>query len=279
MKQALAIVGALVGCNQVYGLEAVLLVDAPGPDAAPSCAGTLAYRQELQQVILQACEHYTSAADIDRALASCNRGARRYIAEGPIDGVLQEVAVEVTAAGAALLTRLAPEGDRAIIHHLGTSGTDKFSVYRREPAGWMRAYALPAVVDYDDSIGTPSRRPNARVLHARPNAGLVDEYVEEPADTWRWLRSYTTTELGTISLYTQFNLTPDGLHVVYQGFLFDGTLAIYHGQRASLDEPFGRGVAIAGIPRTVHDAFMTHDCGRIYFSGLSSVFYARQVGQ
>lgn len=278
MKHVLAIIGALAGCNQVYGLEPTRLLDAPPPDAAPSCDGMLAYRQELQQAFFQNCESYTAATDIDRAFAACRREGRQYFGEGTIDNPLDEVAVEQTSQTIAHAPRIAPEGDRAIIQHITTGGAVAFSVYRREPAGWMHVYALPITVDYDDSFGTPSRRPNARILHARPNAGVVDEYVEESPDVWRPLRSYSASQLGTLSLYTQFNLTADGLHVVYQGLTTEGT-AVYHARRANLDDPFGAGVPVAGIPRSVHDAFMTNDCGRIYFSGLSSVFYARQVEQ
>ena len=163
-----------------------------------------------------------------------------------------------------------------VLSFASQQGVTSFGMYERDATGWSRKYILPMIVDYDDSIGTPSRRPSARLIHVRPNAGLVDEWVEDAPDTWRLFHSYQPQDLGTISLYTQFNLTPDGLHAVFQQARVDGSYAVAHAWRDTIDAPFGQAVPIMGVPRSAIDAFMTHDCGRIYFAGLGSIFYAQQ---
>lgn len=267
----------LAACNQIYGLDDTRLAGPVPPDAPPACQPALAFDRRYEQALLVPCQDYVPAADADRALASCNAGGRAYFAEGPIGKPLVEVDVETRPGMVRGAPRLAPEGDRAIIQHFAVSVTSMYSVHERDATGWRWKYDLPLIAEFDDSVGTPSRRPNAHILHARPNVGLVDEYVEDAPDAWRLARSYTTDELGTRSLYTVFNLTADGLQVIYQQASLDGTLAISHAWRDSVDARFGPGVALDGIPRRVFDAFMTNDCGRVYFSGLSSIFYARQL--
>jgi hypothetical protein len=130
-------------------------------------------------------------------------------------------------------------------------------------------------VDYDDSVGVPSRGPRARFLHARPNAGMLDEYVEDPAGVWTRVASYTATELGTVAFYNTFNLTDDGLNVIYWASTTTGS-GIYRASRTSVDEKLANPTPLPGLPRTVYDPYMTNDCSRVYFSGLNSVFVARQ---
>jgi hypothetical protein len=275
MKHA-ALVIALAGCNQIYGLDQTRLVDARPIDPPPTCQPALEFTRRLQQVTYQECIQYVPATDVDYALAYCRDDSRGYIADGKIDGLLSEVAVDQRFAGSVpSQPRLAPEGDRAVIFHSITQGNNAYSVHHRDSTGWRFAYDLPIVYDFDDSVGVPSRSPRAHILHAIPNAGLVEEFVEDAPGVWRLLFTYKSSELATQSLYTQFNLTPDGLQVLYQGAFVEG-YAIYHAWRGSLDEKFGPGVAVEGIARTVQDAFMTENCARIYFSGLSSIFYAEQ---
>ena len=274
-----AIVLALAACNQVYGLEDTRLADPVPPDAAPTCQDKLAFDRRFEQVILMRCAYYVPAADGDLGLASCGAlDGRQFFADGPVDKPLVEVALEAHGDSVArAFPRLAPEGDRALITHLSDTLPPTFSVHYRDATKWAWAYDLPVVGDYDATVGTPSRRPHAHVMHASPNAARVDELVEDTPDNWRIVRSYTPQDLGTISLYTMFNLTPDGLHVVYQRVINDGTYEMTQASRTNIDAPFGPGTPLEGIPRTVFDAFMTNDCGRIYFSGLSSIFYARQL--
>ena len=52
--------------------------------------------------------------------------------------------------------------------------------------------------------------------------------------------------------------------------------AVFYGYRASLDERFSKPTVVPGAPLS-NDLFLTGDCDRVYFSGLSAVFYARRL--
>jgi hypothetical protein len=270
----------LAGCNQVYGLDpTVLQIDAPGPKP-PVCTPMLEFSPRVEQVIVQNCSSYVPAVELDRALASCGFGPEQVFAEGKRDGALAKIAFESGSANGYLESpRLAPEGDRAIVKHNMLTAMPAFSMYHRAASRWEVAYDLVAAAEFDDTMGTPSRRPSARVLYSRPNVGLVDELVEDPPGTWRVMRSYSTAELGINTGYSALNLTPDGLHAIVQGAASVPSTqqAIFHLWRDSLDAKFGPAVPVVGVPRLVTDAFMTNDCGRVYFSGLSSIFYTQQL--
>lgn len=273
MRRTLLAVVAIAGCNQALGLDATRLVDAAAPDAPPSCAHTpLAFQERLEQVLLQPCRAYVTS-DIDRALAVCPKPGGSILAEGRIDQPLVEIPSDAPPEQLILYAWLAPEGDRALVHAIPEPPV--FSVYRRDETSWRWSSDLPMITDYDDAIGVPSRGPAARVMHTRPNTGVVDELVEE-GGTWRLVRSYSYDHFGTLPIYAPVNLTADGLHVLFRSADLQPIPAIYHAARASIDEPFGGASPLANLPREIHDPFMTPDCGRVYFSGLSSVFYARQ---
>jgi hypothetical protein len=230
------LLATVAACNQVYGLDATVIVDAPAPDAPPACSDELMFRPQLQQIVLQPCVFYSIAADTNRAFAFCRPpGTVGFLAEGPVDGPLTELAVADIITAGVQIPIATPEGDRLILSYQDLQGPPMFGVYARRDDTWQRQYTLPMSIDFDDNIGAPSRRPDARILHARPNAAVVDEYVEDAPDSWRLLRSHSPMALGTSSLYSQFNLTPDGLHVVFRGSFPDGTVAVFHAARASRD--------------------------------------------
>lgn len=267
---------AVVGCNRALGLDQTQLVDALGPDAAPTCArDALAFDPQLRQVVLQPCSSYTTSEAADRALAICFLDGRLTLAEGRIDAPLAPIAVSGHPEPIVAVA-LAPDGARALIHHVSTTAPGVIASYVRDDAGWRWTHDLPITLDYDDTIGSPTGGPNMRVLHARPNSGVVDELVEDGPATWRVVHSYTPAELGTIHVYLPLSFTPDGLHAVFGGMDANGNRHVLHATRASLDDRLATGVPLAGVPRSVNDPYMTGDCGRVYFSGLSSIFYARQ---
>lgn len=275
MKRVLPLL-LVAACNQVYGLDPTQIVADAAPDAAPACSPELVYRPQFHQVIYQRCTSYSFARDVDRALAFClPEDAPAFIGEGRVDSMLARVTVEGVASPVRE-PRISPEGDRMFLLRATAAGVTGFAVYHRDATAWRYAYDLPVIGDYDDAVGVPSARPNARFMHSRPNAGVVDEYVEEAPDTWRLWHSYPAADFDTISLYTQFNLTADGLHVIYQAFALDSTIVVRHAWRDDIGAQFRKTLPIMGVPRGTVDGVMTPDCGRLYFSGLSSIFYAQQ---
>jgi hypothetical protein len=72
------------------------------------------------------------------------------------------------------------------------------------------------------------------------------------------------------------NLTADGLHLVVYSGTPGGTSTQFFASRASLDERFGQPLPIDAFPVNVPWGWMTENCGRMYLSGLSSIFYLAQ---
>ena len=52
--------------------------------------------------------------------------------------------------------------------------------------------------------------------------------------------------------------------------------AVAYVDRASMDEPFGTPVPIAGTVLTFERPYLTDDCARLYFAGLGEVLYLQQ---
>jgi len=164
----LTLVVAACACNRTFGLAETQLQDATGPDAAPTCRHDpqLAYARRVRQVIVQKCNNYVTSELVDRALATCFIDGRAQVGEGAIDQPLAPVpfAPHEPTSPTVFAPRLAPEGDRALVQQLGSASPGIFSVYRRDDAGWAWDLDLPITPDYDDTLGVPSRRPNARVM-------------------------------------------------------------------------------------------------------------------
>jgi hypothetical protein len=75
------------------------------------------------------------------------------------------------------------------------------------------------------------------------------------------------------------SLSPDGLRLVASGITIgpgSGVAAIVYAARASVNDPFSGAAPLEGTPSAGQTPFMTEDCGRLYFSGLGSVFYISQ---
>lgn len=86
------------------------------------------------------------------------------------------------------------------------------------------------------------------------------------------MASYTFAELGVYSMFQVPSLSENGLRLIYSG---EDSQAIQHATynvRASIADRFTRPGSLPELPR-VYDLYMNTDCSRIYFSGLSSVFW------
>ena len=265
----------VTGCNQVHGLEQTQLIDAPPP---PACSDSnVAFSPRARQFLLQHCTNYVASESLDRAVANCRFDLPALvISEGPRDGALAPAVLEQVPGSILTNVRLAPEGDRAIVEQL-RMGVSVFSMYRREVDRWRREYDLPLTVDFDDTVGIPSRSPYARVFHARPNAGVVDELVEDPPGTWRVHATYTPPELGVLSTYHPINLSADGLHLIYSSNTLESSFATFHAVRERIEDRFSQFGLLDGIPKRTSDLFMNGDCSRVYFSGLERVFYVERL--
>jgi hypothetical protein len=263
------------------------LIDAPPPDAPPSCPlmGAPQFSRVLHQDVLQDCIDYTISASANRALALCSddQGASFYVAEGEIDAPMQHAG-----------------GFETLTNHLGATldpdGTVAY-VYASYPAaattGWLRftrtadlqwtfdriASELPVA-----PITTPTRGSPQHIMAVTGMTFL--DMVANARGIFSTQDAYTAAELGASGAPYGPTWTSDGLQLLYydRPMIAGQHPAIAYTRRASLADRFGPAVHLDSISVYAQNgasAFgvvgeMTDDCGRFYFSVLSSVFYVQQ---
>jgi hypothetical protein len=275
---------ALCACDQVFGLTATRPVDATffdAPlDAAPTCNGTPQFSPLLHQAVFQACLYYTTSEARDLAAAACGQGSYDDY-DGAVDQVLSPATfMGGPRPGGPELPRLTPEGDELWGRFQVGPSSAVFSIFTHSGEHqWSYSRDLPITNPaMDDSVGTPTRKV-AGVRHFiywdHTNFQLV-EYLYD-GTTASLLRSYTPGELA--SSFVQFpQLSPDGLRLIFTGSLQtdpSNTVVTLYTQRATIADVFPPAVVLNTAPVTF-DPFLTADCGRLYTSGLGSIFYAQQ---
>ncbi|MGE5184665.1 MAG: hypothetical protein ACM31C_21485 [Acidobacteriota bacterium] len=272
-------------CNQTFGLNETRLRDASAPDAPPSCPtqGAPLFSSVVHQIVFQHCIDYTLSRSAGRALALCADpgGPGYHVADGPLDMPLSP------SAGLETLTYLdgavlEPDGNAALVYaYDGTSAA--WRRYVRDNAGqWTLAatFALPAM-----AITAPTTGATPHIF-GKPTS-TFEEYVADGNGGWTVAGTYTLQQLGVTANADHPTWTSDGLQLLLYDQLANNEFAIAYTQRASLADRFGPVTyldslaAYARNDSTETAAYggvgaMTDDCGRFYFSALSSVFYVQQ---
>lgn len=262
----------LVGCNQVYGLDATRASDAAyfdapfdAPYACPPIGTPPRFSRSFEQVVAQNCNNYTVSI-AGRAFARCALDDDQRIAEGPI-GARLAIAPGIDGNVANEVPRIGPDGRRAVIRQDQT-----YYLFERGDAGWERKAPIeippPARIG---AVSPPTRV--GRILLV--TSGEVRELADDGNGTFTHLRTQTFGELGLSGVTENVNLTADGLRLVFNGILGNGTQLLYT-DRPNLDTGFARPVAMPEVD-FLSNGFMTEDCARLYFSGLNSVFAARPM--
>jgi hypothetical protein len=277
-----------VGCDRALGLQETVLADGPPP---PMCTtrGLPPFSNRLVQAVAHDCVDYTVAVDSGRALARCSDGGLPYIAEGPVDTTPSQVLNDFDDLVTVAAARIDPDGSAAIV--IGTSASTGQLVYRRYRrraigSPWVYVVDLPAVVT-TTALTSATRGPNAHVI-AVDNVNVY-ELVENVA-SWTVARTTPLADLG-ITPADEPTITADGLRLLFARTLYTsgGVIAtVYYLERASIDAPFVgpptdvpslvdyTSTSPTGTLLPTLTGYMTPDCGRFYFSALSSVFYVAQ---
>lgn len=265
---------ALVGCNQIYGLEATKgrdaapkeFFDAP-PDAPFTCPGDDSaprFKPRFGQVPVGQCFAYTPSHDTKTAVAYC---FGLGIAEGPIDGPLASTIPPGTRT--LFDPRLFPEGDRMFIRD--TTNGNRVDIYARQGTTWSATPFLTAVPN-DWYVSNPSRGPDRRaiVLEYSPaiDGFVITEYVEQQPDAWTARPSY---KLNTVNFGTHPSLSSDGLRMVFSTFT-----GVFYASRPTLADRFDKPIELTTLPNQASYVFLEDDCSRIYFSALETVLYLEQ---
>jgi hypothetical protein len=273
---------AVCGCNWAYGLdETHLPADAP-PDApfrCPSSVGTPpTFSTLVTQAVLQECFGYSVSVPRDLAVAVCDQNRLfKFVAEGNIDKPLERSELAPPPIDPHF-TRLVPEGTELYVHE----ANNVISRYRRTDKMWTRAGPLvfPGIVlTGGDRLGAPSRGPQRHVMLRRMD-GALHEFIESANDgSWTLAHTYTANNFGVSVIDGAADLSPDGTKVTFPGSIFitsEIQVGVFYADRAMPSAMFGKAIRLAGTP-AISDPFLTQDCARIYFSGLSSIFYSQQL--
>ena len=249
--------------------------DCGGVDACPPIGTAPAFSRVIHQPIVAACTNYSESRTTRQAVAQCAVSQQMFVMQGPIDGPLAPIA-ELTG----FYARLAPEGDVLYTGGYATGGVAWFAHMRNDAGLWERTVEVafpPTSLNY---LGTPSRGPLRRVMVVDYNAQTaLLEYELAPSGDLRLLDRYSAADLGVAAFNgSMMNMSPDGLRAVFVAYGVGdtpGEMRVFYADRATVAQRFGAAVLLPDVP-TSREAYLSEDCGRIYFPGLGSLLYLRQ---
>lgn len=281
---------ALTGCNQIFGLESTVSGDASvsffdaGPDAMPVCGDpsvTPTFSTELHQVVFSnaGCANFqTSSIGLSFAICAPPPDYILHFREGHV-GDVSELALTRGDLDASTVfsASLTPEGNE--IYAVVYDATAGFGVWRfeRDAIGaWIRKEQTTIPFGMSKRLSTVSRGPRRRLFVVTTNTQFV-EYEQDAGGTWTNVGNYTASNFGVQVIFTM-SLSADGLRLLGNALLTSssGEATTVYAYRASINDRFSAAMPVPTAPAS-SDLFMTEDCDRVYFSGLSSVFYARRT--
>ncbi len=263
----------LVGCNQVFGTAQVRRTDAAYFDAAPDApfacpaTGTVpAFSRQFRQIAPQDCTSYTGSTVTHTAVAACRQDVGPpLLAAGELGGKLA-VQPELTSMLGALYTpRLSADGDRISALDKQPGGV-AVALFHLEAGTWVRdpdIAAAPLIV----AASELSHGPRAHLLIAY-TPDDVRELEDQGDGTWLEVGMGRAT-FGQIANTEGIHLSGDALRAWYD----DGGPTLF--DRPDRDSVFTRRDRFGGS-NGIGDAFMTDDCGSLYFSTLSSIWVAQR---
>ncbi len=280
---------ALCGCNQIFGLSKTHLEDAAYFDApadAPfTCpaSGVPAFKPDLHAVTTMNCRSYTTAAAAGLAAADCDGGpwglSDNVYVVFPIDRDPDPKTVTpVLHAASYASTLIDPEGDQLFITYYtsaGGSGGLVLVSYVASAGSWTAAPtpSLPMGFATGDKFSTPTRRSNRRAMYFHSLDQTWHELTEATAGTWIEVRSHP--ELGGTA--DEPRLSADGLRLTASRYDTSGFDVPVYASRATIDDAFTPFAHLATVQDSAQYPFLSDDCGRLYFTSASSVFYAQQL--
>ena len=284
MRSAVLIV--LCACNPVFGLSPTTeepAIDAQYFDAAPDApfacwaphAPVPSFSTTLHQVVQSdQCSEYTIADGW--ATATCYDAGTHVSAiyDGVVDAPLTEVAAFAPTPQRSLQRpRQAPEGGLVFLKQVPSTGAPSIVGYRRTGQTWNPALTVTPTIGMFESFGTPSAGPIRRMMIVSGSVGVMREVAIDQSGTMTEVRVYDSTNFPFNGMPQPPNLSADGLRMIVYGGI-NNSYAMYVMDRETLDQPFQH--RSLEIP-TVYDAFMTNDCGRIYFADvLGALFFVQR---
>jgi hypothetical protein len=285
MRWLLAVV--LCGCNQVFGIEHTKLVpdyfDAPidAPFTCPT-TGLPAFKQDPHQVTAMNCRSYTTAQTAPLAAVDCDGGGSwpttdEVYVVAPVDTSPDASSATIVAHAAGhASTMLAPEGDQVFITYYPVSSGLTLVSYTSTGSTWTQTSGptLPTIFDNNDRFSRPSRGPNRRALHYHDVDKTWYELAETSSTVWTRVR----TQPQLVNDAVDPRLSADGLRLTASSFMVGGNgfeVPVYT-SRDTIDAEFGPFTQITTAPQTAGSPFLADDCGKLYYSGTSAVYFVEQ---
>jgi hypothetical protein len=292
MKLALLL---LCSCNSILGLETTrqehVFFDAM-PDAPFGCpaSGPPAFSPAFTQILSgDDCHGYTTSRTTQTATAQCTIDITLLtpvILQGPADSnQIAPAGFDPALTNPMVEPKLAPDGDELwVAEPDGSTGSQILYYQPSPPVNGMPQWITPTLVlsspDPFIRVGTPTRAGTSRRVMYLDSSNLVHELAQQPDGSWTDTPLMQKSKIETFSATSAPNLTPDGMHMVFAGSLSSANnrLGVVYAARASLDVPFTFDdmAIVDGAPDQATTPFLTEDCSRVYFSGLSSVFYVTE---
>jgi hypothetical protein len=257
----------LAACNQVYDLDATVLPH-DAPFACPPIGTTPQFSPMLHQAVVQRCSYYSFAQSARLAIAVCED----KVAQGAVNGPLTTIPITDNQDLLAVTARLLQDEQRMIVEQSHAMvGGFQTTLFRKAGGEWVVDADLTAMLMQSERLGTFARDPAGHDLSYVAGGAYVRELVFD--GTWHEGTMVQASDLGVTSV-DDFAVTSDGLRAVFYATGSMNEQAMYYTDRMTTGSAFRRGDLLAGVPRAI-DAFMTDDCGRIYVSGLGSIFFAQ----
>lgn len=227
------------------------------------------FRDTVELVLARECFTYTVSEVANRSLGVCNDGTGITLEMGPIQGELEPIEITATPTDATLPKAwLAPGGDELVVHQYhGQPAIHRLNLYRRAGVTWTFATTISESAMFI-TAGVPSAGPERRLIESslqgyRELAERGGVWVEVHRGPWAEL-------LSTGNVGDHLNLSADGLRMT-----FTENNNVQYTDRPSLEVPFRVSVRLASVGHA-YSAHMVDNCGKIYFTGLGSVFYRYQ---
>jgi hypothetical protein len=267
----------LCGCNALYGLERTDRVDAAFFDAPPRPAAEcpsrgfpLQFAPALTQLALDCISPVETTDRVGYAL--CAEGDLLYHPyTGSLDGTLAPLA-DVPRSSAMRITeriRISPEGTLLVLVSGAVTAPDPSLHTYRHDGTWKLTSMFQAALH----VSTLSRGPDHRIMITRGHDDVRE--LSHATGEWKEVLTHRRAVLEVQSAESLW-LSADGLRMIFVADRANQFDVPYLAQveRASLTDEFGPALRLTAPVSS--DPFITEDCGRMYFSGLRSLFYAEQ---
>lgn len=274
------------GCNPYFGIDRTRLADGNEPDAPFACPTDrpLRFSTLLHIAYPQRCQEFSLAAASDLGVAVCTENFVNRVFEASGSNPLTESAgIDYTPVSYSEIfhaPRLSPDANELYVRvdDYDLDGlqvlTTRYDSYARSGGGWTATGTLAFANQADDALSNIALQPDAsaRALLLR-RSGLT-EWVKRDG-TWGLDRTYPMTFAPL--LFFSPMLSRDGLQLIAIGGPSYSQLAVLWASHPSVDAAFTTLSSLPDLPvpedRTI---YLTDNCGRAYFTGLESVFYAQQ---